>query len=187
MTAPAMVRAADSYQVPYGSTVTIDEHGECRQVTNNHASGLATFVATKTANEWSTGAGAFLNALPPGVSAATCPPTCSGASVGGYCWYLAAATGSGISCDSVCSSHGGCNNAGQTSYAWLNLANCNAVVTALQGAGSAADSNASYIWAEQAGCIAVTTPAAIRFTDETPTCSGTVTAPNYRRVCSCNN
>jgi alpha-tubulin suppressor-like RCC1 family protein len=85
--APAIACAADSYQIPNGGTVTIDEHGECREVTNNIADGLATFVATKTANEWSVGAGAFLNALPTGVTAAACSPGvgtlyCAGSNVG---------------------------------------------------------------------------------------------------------
>lgn len=69
---PAIALAAEFYQVPHGGTVTINEHGVCREVTNNHASGLATFAATKTANEWSTGSGAFLNALPAGVTVANC-------------------------------------------------------------------------------------------------------------------
>jgi len=46
----ASVEAADYYQVDPGPPVEIDEHGECRMVTNNGS--LAIFVPTKTPNEW---------------------------------------------------------------------------------------------------------------------------------------
>lgn len=44
--------AADSYRVNNGTTVKIDEHGVCRNVTNNV--GSAIFVPTRTATEWAT-------------------------------------------------------------------------------------------------------------------------------------
>lgn len=59
---------ANSYSVSNGATQTIDEHGECRKVTNNHASGLAIFVPTKTSGEWAS----FRNNAPPSVIVAAC-------------------------------------------------------------------------------------------------------------------
>lgn len=67
----------DSCMIPSGATKTINEHSTCRQVTNNHASGRAITVPTKTAAEWSTGARAFINAPPPGVTLAACSESCT--------------------------------------------------------------------------------------------------------------
>lgn len=39
---------------------------------------------------------------------------CAGLSIGGYCWY---ASGSGDSCDDICSTHGGCDLTGTRDYA----------------------------------------------------------------------
>lgn len=72
--------AADSYQVNYGATVAITEHSVTRCVSNNHASGLAIFVPTKTSTEWAS----FYNSPPAGVTAGTCT-TCAlpwGGSIG---------------------------------------------------------------------------------------------------------
>ncbi|MFA5593623.1 MAG: hypothetical protein WC989_09970 [Micavibrio sp.] len=44
--------AADQYPVPVGATVTIDEHGECRDVTNPAGQPAERVVFTKTAAEW---------------------------------------------------------------------------------------------------------------------------------------
>lgn len=64
--------ALDRCEVPHGATYNIDEHSTCRAVTNNHASGQTIMVPTKSAAEWNTGANAFLNALPAGVTATAC-------------------------------------------------------------------------------------------------------------------
>jgi hypothetical protein len=74
MTLPSLAHALDSCVVPHGDTYYVDEHSECREVTNNHASGLDIMVPTKTAGEWSTGAGNFLSNLPAGISTSACPP-----------------------------------------------------------------------------------------------------------------
>lgn len=66
------VYALDRCEIPHGETYNIDEHSTCRAVTNNHASGQTIMVPTKSAAEWNTGANAFLNALPAGVTAAAC-------------------------------------------------------------------------------------------------------------------
>lgn len=63
-----IVYAADYYQVNNGSNTDIDEHGTCKNVANNHASGLALFVPTKTSSEWST----FRSNLPAGVTVSGC-------------------------------------------------------------------------------------------------------------------
>jgi len=52
-----------------GST-TVDAHGMCRIVTNNHGSGTDVFIPLRTSPEWN----GFLTNLPSGVSASTCPP-----------------------------------------------------------------------------------------------------------------
>ena len=44
--------AANGYDVPVGATVTIDEHGECREVTNPAGQPASRFVSTRTAPEW---------------------------------------------------------------------------------------------------------------------------------------
>lgn len=73
MTHSIPASALDHCWVPHGQTYTINEHSTCRRVTNNHASGVQIFVPTKSAAEWSTGANAFINATPPGVTIAACP------------------------------------------------------------------------------------------------------------------
>lgn len=65
--------AADSYTVANGANLTITEHSVCRVITNNHASGSSIMVPTKTAAEWSSGANAFINAPPAGVTVGNCP------------------------------------------------------------------------------------------------------------------
>jgi len=60
--------AADSYRVQNGTCETIDEHGTCRGVTNNHTSGNDLLAPTKTSNEW----GTFYNNAPSGVTINTC-------------------------------------------------------------------------------------------------------------------
>lgn len=44
--------AANGYNVPVGATVTIDEHGQCRRVTNPAGQPASRFVSTRTAPEW---------------------------------------------------------------------------------------------------------------------------------------
>ncbi len=66
--------AADRYLVNNGATKTIDEHGVCKDVTNN--AGGTIMVPCKAPAEWSS----FLSHLPPGVTA----PDCA-ASGGGNC------------------------------------------------------------------------------------------------------
>ena len=69
---PSGATAAVMYQVNNGATVTINEHGVCQHITNNHASGQNIMVPTRTATEWTT----FRNNRPPGVTAAPCPTRC---------------------------------------------------------------------------------------------------------------
>jgi len=65
-----LLSAATSYQVNHGASQNISEHSECRTVGNNHASGKALFVPTKTSGEWAS----FYNNPPPGVTAGACAP-----------------------------------------------------------------------------------------------------------------
>jgi hypothetical protein len=64
-------QAATSYQVSSGATVTITEYSACAVVTNSHASGLALFVPTGSAAEWT----AFRAAPGTGVTAVACDTT----------------------------------------------------------------------------------------------------------------
>ena len=68
-----LLPAAASYQVNSGTSQVIDEHGVCRQVTNNHASGRPIFVPTNTSTEWT----AFRDNVPAGVTAAACNIPCN--------------------------------------------------------------------------------------------------------------
>ena len=63
-----IVYAAASYQVANGDTDTIDEHGTCKQITNNHAEGLDIFIPTTTSGEWQ----AFYDNKPTGVTESSC-------------------------------------------------------------------------------------------------------------------
>lgn len=64
--------AVDSYVIQNPSASVIDEHSECRLVVNQHASGSAIMVPTKTANEWSTGASSFSTNTPAGITLGPC-------------------------------------------------------------------------------------------------------------------
>ncbi|HEX2859253.1 MAG TPA: hypothetical protein VHP58_03540 [Alphaproteobacteria bacterium] len=71
---PGLAEAADQYQVNNGATVAISEWGTCKLVKNNHASGKAIMIPTKTNPEWSS----FLGNTPAGVTMKGCGPL--------YCW-----------------------------------------------------------------------------------------------------
>lgn len=102
---PLAAKAADSYRVNIGQTVTVDEHGVCKKVTNSGAGGEI-FIPTRSAAEWLS----FRNGNPAGTSLADCPLACGGYSWSGACWYSAsAALGSTESCAQKCASRGGCN------------------------------------------------------------------------------
>lgn len=61
-----LVNAAQSYRVNNGTTVTIDEWGICKKVTNN--TGKDIFVPTNTSNEWNL----FRTYYPTGISLGDC-------------------------------------------------------------------------------------------------------------------
>lgn len=67
----APARAADSYVLPHGETVAVDEHSQCRVITNNHASGQSIWIPTTTPQEWTS----FRDHLPAGVTAVACDRT----------------------------------------------------------------------------------------------------------------
>jgi hypothetical protein len=60
--------AADSYTVAAGATVTINEQGICRKVTNPAGAAGARWISTKTAAEWQS----FID-HPNGLTMAACP------------------------------------------------------------------------------------------------------------------
>jgi hypothetical protein len=107
---------------------------------------------------------------------------CSGASVGSYCWYYASSQGQ--SCDTVCTSHGGCNLTGTQNYAGSSGTNtqCQNVLTALGVSGtvfSTSDQNGS-------GCARFTDDGTYNGRDsDTTTCSSTYAWA--QRACACNN
>ena len=107
--------------------------------------------------------------------------TCGGSSVGGYCWYYAAVS---ESCDTVCSSRGGCNLAGTKDYAGSagTNANCGAVMSALGNTGAVyavTDSSPGI------GCYVsqFNTEAVGRVSSTTTTCGDVF----GHRACACNN
>jgi len=63
----------EGYRVGYGQSKEIDEHSVCKEVTNNHASGLDIFIPTKTSEEWEN----FCSSPPPGVTLEDCGPCSS--------------------------------------------------------------------------------------------------------------
>lgn len=168
------VNAANSYKINSGSSADIDEFGVCAKITNNHASGKAIFVPTKTSAEWST----FRSNKPSGVTSNIC---CAGEIVGGYCWYLGAA---GDSCTEVCASHGGYNSATLT-YAGSDGtdARCNSVLEALGSSGTLTPSSACTNTCN-VGCMIHINATRYRITTN-PTIEGSSYA-NYKRACACN-
>lgn len=174
--------AADFHQVNNGAIVDITEHSVCKRIINNHGSGLAIFVPSKTATEWS----AFYNATIPGVTVSACPPPCGGTYYGGYCWYYGAVS---KSCTTTCSSHGGTTN-GTINYVGSggSLTNCINVATALGiSYGSASDDNTTN---NAQGCHSPSSYPSTnirRNTKLTTTQAAGEGVIGVRRVCSCAN
>jgi hypothetical protein len=108
----------------------------------------------------------------------TATPSCGGTMVGGYCWYLGAAS---ASCTTTCSSHGGYNDAGTRGYAGSDGtdAQCGAVASAVNG-------KTFYMSAPGTapiGCC-YASGVALRVTDPTTAAASIST---YQRYCACNN
>lgn len=70
--AAAPLRAADINYVPYGQTVTINELGVCRKITNNSPTGQEIMVPAGSHAEWDSGGQSFIKHPPSGVTLATC-------------------------------------------------------------------------------------------------------------------
>jgi len=176
--------AADMYSVNSGATAQIDEHGVCQRITNSHGSGLPIMVPTRTAMEWAT----FRNNRPAGVTMAACPPVCSGASAGGYCFYAGAG---GQSCTQVCSARGGVNIAGTRNYVGSGgtFENCRNIASALSlTTNSGGDSNSCSQGIEYLGCGEYSSflgVRVVRCTNAATNADGATTG--FRRVCACNN
>lgn len=114
-------------------------------------------------------------------------PACSGATVGGGCWYFGTA---GQDCTTICSTHGGYNTLTRT-YAGDQgtAANCQAVMnavgapgTTVTDSGSCSASGGYY----NSGCNYYTIlTARYRCTNQPTLTTGTDAIT--RRVCACNN
>lgn len=111
-------------------------------------------------------------------------PACSGALVGGHCWYLSA---SNQNCDQACSVRGGCNLNGIRDFSGASNTNCKSVLDAIRNVSYhtvTVDSNAYYAGA---GCISginIDHPE-LSFRNTAPaTCDKAVFNP---RVCACND
>lgn len=112
------------------------------------------------------------------------PTGCGGVDVGGYCWYLGSDS---TSCESVCASHGGYNEATRA-YAGSNgsAANCQAVLSAL-GIPYSAFYNTSQ---GGLGCFIIPTVGGgyNGYWDQQPTTAiATYGVPGRRRACACQN
>ncbi|MEY4616205.1 MAG: hypothetical protein RJB66_1165 [Pseudomonadota bacterium] len=84
-------KSASSYQMEPSSVMQITEHSACRVVSNYHTSGLALFIPTATAAEWT----AFQNNPPSGVSLSSCFTATGGAtaSSSGYKYHYFSSNG----------------------------------------------------------------------------------------------
>jgi len=118
-----------------------------------------------------------------GSSDASDGPSCSGAVVGGYCWYASAAN---QSCDTTCAPYGGCNLSGTRDYAGSggSDANCVAVIAAL-GFGSYPHQN----WSNNdLGCHFAWASWTYWSTALPTTCQAADPgAANAQRMCACNH
>ena len=169
-----VVAAQVGTPIPSGQTVTIDQHGECRKVTNP-GSGTR-MVFTGTAAEWTS-----FRDNPNEVTMAACSSPCGGTSVGGYCWYRGATN---QSCTTVCGSRGGVNMAGTRNYAGSGGTNagCTAVGNAFGIGGSATAYSAS--GTQGWGCGTAIFDNLHRYTRTT---AAGALQQYIRRFCACNN
>jgi hypothetical protein len=110
-------------------------------------------------------------------------PACAGTLVGAQCWYLGSTN---QSCDTVCGSHGGCQDGPMIDYAGNSgtNANCETVLTALGSAGSVSDSTSTTNNYERLGCN-IRSGTRYRFTAATTTCGDAYSTS--QRACSCMN
>jgi hypothetical protein len=105
--------------------------------------------------------------------------TCAGNVVGGFCWYLA----SNVSCDSICATHGGYNEATR-SYAGSDGtdANCRDVADALGIPGTTVTVVTPDNGFDGWGCISDN---GIRLRHQFPT-NSTANSAGVARACACN-
>lgn len=104
--------------------------------------------------------------------------TCGGAQLAGYCWYYGAAS---ASCDTVCATHGGYNDATHT-YAGASAANCAAALAAVGAAYGTMNGPAFYF-----GAYDCTTSTANGDAFLGTSTGSAGTGSFARRVCACNN
>ena len=119
---------------------------------------------------------------PPGDATKEPVSTCGGMELEGSCWYFG---GENLSCDAVCASHGGYNNATNT-YAGSSgsAGNCKNVITSLNITLD------DFFETTQGGlgCFAIQTTSGnySGYWDEQPTTAdATYATPGRRRVCAC--
>ena len=107
--------------------------------------------------------------------------SCSGVSVGGYCWYASASSGD---CTSTCSTHGGYNDATRDYVGSAGSdANCEAVLDALGlTLGSSVYSGS---WGTGIGCGYDSDPD--RWRDTSPATTAGASFTSVIRACACNN
>ena len=107
-------------------------------------------------------------------------PSCSGAEIDNYCWFVSA---SNQSCDEVCIANSYICNLGATrdhvGSGAPSGANCTSILNTMGYAGSATDYSGTLGF----GCIYWNTTANYRETTPTTTCSAK--AASYQRLCAC--
>lgn len=108
--------------------------------------------------------------------------TCGGTEVGGFCWYFG---NENLSCNGVCASHGGYNDATRT-YAGSDGSpnNCKSIITALN------ITQDDFFETTQGGlgCFAIQTTSGnyYGYWDKQPTTAdATYATPGRRRICAC--
>jgi hypothetical protein len=133
-----------------GSTVTVDAFDICRKVTNPGPGTRMVFTGTQ--QEWQS----FIN-HPNGLTMDTCAPPCSGALVGGFCWYLG---GKSKSCTTVCSGLGmDVDMTGTRDFAGSGgtKAHCQAVMDAVKAPVGPVQDSSCNSGAQHIGCSYFTT------------------------------
>lgn len=172
------VNAADSYNISFNTTVTINEQGVCRKVFNGNPTGAGVFVSTKTLAEYTS----FLNNLPPSVKVCSCTAQI----VGAICWYYG---GNNETCTNRCATFGGYDNATET-YAGRTgtNANCRAVLDALAAPGAAvADDNGGLSAGSSLGCHYDGNKAEERVRGVRNNSTAGGSGNNRFRACACNS
>ncbi len=111
--------------VPPGAVQTISVFGVCKEITNNHSSGLTVFVPTASDAEW----GGFRTSLPPGVTMGECRCNLPWGGTIPHGASVAAYQAAGVACGGGCTGEMRTCNSGILSGSYTNQS-CSVAVCA---------------------------------------------------------